>query len=287
MIITENLGKQFDDFQAVQNINLNVAEGELLALLGPNGAGKTTTLRALCGILPATSGTLSLGGLDIAKDALRAKRLLAYLPEEPKLFDSLTVWEHLEFSASVYGVADWKSHAESLLTRFQLVEHRDKPAEQLSRGLRQRTVIVCAYLHAPSVICFDEPMVGLDAPMDSRALIAFDYDRDGDQDVLITNVGEPARLFENQSSSQGNSLTVTLEPDHLAQGAAVYATIRGETKRRDLISGRSYLSGTPNEVHFGLGDAERVERLLVVWVDGSEHSLSDIAANQRITVTAK
>jgi hypothetical protein len=150
-------------------------------------------------------------------------------------------------------------------------------------------------IHTPTVLFLNDGtgrfdrrvQVGLDAPMDSRALIAFDYDRDGDQDVLITNVGEPARLFENQSSSQGNSLTVTLEPDHLAQGAAVYATIRGETKRRDLISGRSYLSGTPNEVHFGLGDAERVERLLVVWVDGSEHSLSDIAANQRITVTAK
>lgn len=162
MIDVDHLTKTYDRVLAVDDLSFHVGAGEILGMVGPNGAGKTTTLRALCGILPATSGSLALGGHDIARDALRAKRLLAYLPEEPKLFDSLTVWEHLQFVASAYGVPDWKPHAEALLSRFQLAEHREKLAEQLSRGLRQRTVIACAYLHRPSVICFDEPMVGRD-----------------------------------------------------------------------------------------------------------------------------
>jgi hypothetical protein len=126
--------------------------------------------------------------------------------------------------------------------------------------------------------------VGLDAPDDSRALIAFDYDRDGDQDLLVTNVGQPARLYENTSSKLGNALSVVLAPDALAAGAQVHATIGEVTKRRDVIMGRSYLAGTPSEVHFGLGDTEVVDRLCVRWVDGSETVLENVEANQLIRV---
>lgn len=162
MIDVSGFSKSYNGVNAVDALTFRVASGEILGMVGPNGAGKTTTLRALCGILPPTSGRLSIGGHDIERDPIPAKMKLAYLPDEPKLFDSLTVWEHLQFTASVYKVQDWQPRAEALIEKFQLSDHRAKLAEELSRGLRQRTAIVCAYLHDPTVICFDEPMVGLD-----------------------------------------------------------------------------------------------------------------------------
>ena len=119
---------------------------------------------------------------------------------------------------------------------------------------------------------------------DSRAVIAFDYDRDGDQDLLITNIDEPVLLLENVSSGAGNWLTVIPEPHHRAVGSRLYATIGGVTKRRDIVVGRSFLSGTPAEAHFGLGDATEVESLRVVWPDGSEDLFGQVAANQILRI---
>jgi hypothetical protein len=126
--------------------------------------------------------------------------------------------------------------------------------------------------------------VGLDAPGDSRALIAFDYDQDGDQDLLVTNVNGPAVLYENAAYAPGNWLEVALTPDHAAIGAAVYAVTGGTTRRRDVICGDSYLAGTPTEVHIGLGAAAAVDTLSVLWPDGTEHRFTDVPVNRRLTV---
>ena len=121
---------------------------------------------------------------------------------------------------------------------------------------------------------------GLDTPDDSRSLIAFDYDRDGDQDLLVTNHNQPVRLFENVSTEQGNWLVVKLSPDNYAINATAYATSGGVTRRRDVIAGRSYLAGTPSEVHFGLGAGSVVDTLRIEWADGHETILTDVAVNQ-------
>ncbi|MFN0058122.1 MAG: CRTAC1 family protein [Planctomycetota bacterium] len=126
----------------------------------------------------------------------------------------------------------------------------------------------------------------LDMPDDSRALIAFDYDRDGDQDFLITNCAQPTRLLENQTPKPGHWLTVALRPDALAIGAAVYATVGQMTMRRDVICGRSYLAGTPSEVSFGLGAAKLVSTLRIVWADGTETVFNNVATDQILRVTA-
>jgi hypothetical protein len=126
----------------------------------------------------------------------------------------------------------------------------------------------------------------LDNPDDSRALIAFDYDRDGDQDLLIANLEQPVRLLENVSENPGHWLDVALRPDSKAIGAIVFATIGGQTLRRDVIAGRSYLAGTPSEVHFGLGDAVEVGLLRVVWADGVEQTFRDVPADQLIELRA-
>src|SRR5687767_7246908 len=106
MIEVESLTKRYGDFTAVDRLSFSVQAGEVVGLVGPNGAGKTTTLRCLTGIIPATLGTLRVGGIDVKRDPVAAKRLLAFIPDEPRLFEHLTVAQHLAFVARLYGVDD-------------------------------------------------------------------------------------------------------------------------------------------------------------------------------------
>jgi ABC-2 type transport system ATP-binding protein len=154
--------KAFADQVAVRGISFGVASGELLALIGPNGAGKTTTMRALAGIIPASHGRLSIAGFDVAAEPLAAKRRLAFVPDDAPLFSDLTVDEHLAFYASVYQVSDAQTKALQLLDEFELTAKRHTTASNLSRGMRQKLAICCAYLHDPQAILFDEPLTGLD-----------------------------------------------------------------------------------------------------------------------------
>jgi len=169
LIRVEDFHKTYRETVAVAGLSFRVAAGAILGLVGPNGAGKTTTLRALAGIIRPTRGTLMVAGHDVVNDSLAAKRELAYIPDDPKLFDALTIWEHLEFIASAYRVADFAPPAEALLKQFELVEKRNTMAQELSRGMRQKVAICCAYLHNPKAILFDEPLTGLD-PYAIRAL---------------------------------------------------------------------------------------------------------------------
>ena len=154
--------KSYESTVAVQGLSFLVMPGQILGLLGPNGAGKTTTMRAICGIIPPTHGRLLVAGRDVVADPIGAKRELAYVPDDPHLFDTLTVWEHLEFTAAVYRIPDFKEAAEYLLIQFELLDKRNTPAQQLSRGMRQKVAICCAYLHNPRAVLLDEPLTGLD-----------------------------------------------------------------------------------------------------------------------------
>ncbi|CAN5663065.1 ABC transporter ATP-binding protein [soil metagenome] len=162
VIHVQDFHKNYDRTIAVAGLTFDVQPGQILGLLGPNGAGKTTTMRAICGITPATQGRLIVAGHDVASAPVEAKRNLAYVPDDPKLFDALTVAEHLEFTAAAYDVRDYKPHAEQLMAQFELVEQRGKLAQELSRGMRQKVAICCAYLHLPRAILVDEPLTGLD-----------------------------------------------------------------------------------------------------------------------------
>jgi ABC-2 type transport system ATP-binding protein len=161
-IVVEDYHKTYGDTVAVAGISFDVAPGEILGLVGPNGAGKTTTLRALAGILTPTRGRLLLDGHDLAREPVAAKAALAYVPDDPRLFDHLTVWEHLLFVAALYRVPDWQPEAEALLAQFELTEKRDALTSELSRGMRQKVAICCGYLHRPRAILLDEPLTGLD-----------------------------------------------------------------------------------------------------------------------------
>ncbi|MFV2066718.1 MAG: ABC transporter ATP-binding protein [Pirellulales bacterium] len=162
MIEVIDFHKSFANQLAVSGLTFRVAPGEILGLIGPNGAGKTTTLRALAGILPASRGRLVVAGHDVEADSLAAKTAMAFVPDDPPLFHDLTVQEHLAFYASVYGVQDATPKAKKLLEEFELEQKLRTPASDLSRGMRQKLAICCAFLHQPQVLLLDEPLTGLD-----------------------------------------------------------------------------------------------------------------------------
>ena len=162
MIEVEALAKQYGNFTAVRGLSFTVRPGEVLGLVGPNGAGKTTTLRCLAGIIPMSSGSARIAGHDLAVDPVEAKRALAFFPDEPRLFEYLTVRQHLAFVARIYGVADYEALAAPLLEELELSEKADVLPGELSRGMKQKLVIACGLLHSPRVMFFDEPLTGLD-----------------------------------------------------------------------------------------------------------------------------
>ncbi|HVM59380.1 MAG TPA: ABC transporter ATP-binding protein [Verrucomicrobiae bacterium] len=184
VIRVEDFHKTYRNTLAVAGLSFEIAGGDILGLIGPNGAGKTTTLRAVTGIIPPTKGVLRVNGHDVVTDPVAAKRGIAYIPDDPRLFDALTVWEHLEFTAAAYRVADFKPLAERLLQEFELTPQRNTIAQELSRGMRQKVSICCAYLYDPRVILFDEPLTGLD-PRGIRTLKQSILDRAGKGAAII------------------------------------------------------------------------------------------------------
>lgn len=154
--------KLYDQTVAVDEITFDLPKGAVGALVGPNGAGKTTTMRALCGIIQPTSGSLHIAGVDVQREPLKVKQRVAYVPDDPPLFETLTVWEHLQFIATAYGVGDFEPLATRLLEQLELTGKRQALASELSRGMRQKVAIACAYLHDPEVLFLDEPLTGLD-----------------------------------------------------------------------------------------------------------------------------
>ena len=162
MIAVEGLTKLYGDITAVSDLTFTVEPGKVMGLVGPNGAGKTTALRCISGIIPATHGRIEIDGHDLHDDTLAAKKLLAFFPDEPRLFDYLTVRQHLEFTARLYQVRDAAERSRELLDTLEMTEKADVLPTELSRGMKQKVALACGFLHQPRVMFFDEPLTGLD-----------------------------------------------------------------------------------------------------------------------------
>ena len=147
---------------AVDDLSFQVSAGEIVGLIGPNGAGKTTTLRALAGILKPTSGHVRIDGHDLIAEPIEAKRRLAFMPDEPHLFEYLTVAEHLRLIARLYTVEDFERRSRALLDELELTGKEDSLPAELSRGMRQKVVIACGLVRSATTLLFDEPLTGLD-----------------------------------------------------------------------------------------------------------------------------
>ncbi len=164
MIEILDLTKRFGRKVAVDELSLSIAPGEIFAILGPNGAGKTTTMKVLAGLLRPSAGSALVGGFDVVKEPVRAKRLLAYIPDEPYLYDKLTGREFLYFVGDLFGMTrpEIEDKTRDLIESFELGEFLDELAESYSHGMKQRVVVSAALLHSPKAMVIDEPTVGLD-----------------------------------------------------------------------------------------------------------------------------
>jgi len=189
------LTKAFGGTRAVDALDLRVARGEFYAFLGPNGAGKTTTLRMIAGLLAPTTGQIFLGGIPLLERPADAKRVLAYVPDEPVLYGKLRPLEQLEFIAALWSVpaSEAAPRAEELLRQFDLWGKRDDYIETFSRGMMQKMALAGALIHRPQVLLLDEPLTGLDA-QSARFVkdLLNDFVRAGNTVILTTHILEVA-----------------------------------------------------------------------------------------------
>jgi ABC-2 type transport system ATP-binding protein len=189
VIQADGLHKVYGDLAAVQDLSFQVLPGEVVGLVGPNGAGKTTTLHCLAGITVPTRGRIRVAGHDLASDPVAAKSALAFVPDEPHLFEYLTVEEHLRFVARLYRVSDVGRRIPGVLRELELEDRHGALPAELSRGMRQKLAIACALIHDPKALLLDEPLTGLD-PVGIRRMKAtiVDHARAGAAVILSSHL---------------------------------------------------------------------------------------------------
>ena len=164
MLQIEHLTKTYGEKKAVDDLSLHILPGEIYGFIGHNGAGKTTTLKSVAGILRFDAGEIRIGGTSIRTDPLACKRKLAYIPDNPDLYDYMTGIQYLNFIANIFGVsaADQQVRIRELAERFELTNDLAQPIAAYSHGMKQKLAIISAWLHAPQLVVMDEPFVGLD-----------------------------------------------------------------------------------------------------------------------------
>lgn len=164
MLRIEHLTKRFGDTAAVDDLSLHIARGEIYGFIGHNGAGKTTTLRSVAGIQQFDEGEILIGGTSILTDPLACKRRMAYIPDNPDLYDYMTGIKYLNFVADVFGVSaeDRQARIRDYAGRFDLTKDLAQPIAAYSHGMKQKLAIISAWIHEPELILMDEPFVGLD-----------------------------------------------------------------------------------------------------------------------------
>jgi ABC-2 type transport system ATP-binding protein len=223
-LIISALQKKFGDNLAVNQLDLTISAGEFHAMLGPNGAGKTTTLRIVAGLLKADAGSVKIFGHDIATAPNEAKRVMAFLPDDPMLYGKLNSLEYLEFVAGLWSIAPdvAQKRAQELLEWLELWDKRSDYIEGFSRGMRQKLALAGAMIHEPKLMILDEPLTGLDAHA-AKAVkdMLVDYVARGNTVLLTTHILEIAeRLAERISIIQAGKIIAQGTLDELRAHSA-------------------------------------------------------------------
>jgi ABC-2 type transport system ATP-binding protein len=215
---------------AVDGLDLSIRPGEFYALLGANGAGKTTTLRMVAGLLQPDSGEISICGLDALRNPIEAKSQVAWLPDEPLLYDKLAPMEYLEFVAGLWGMkpGDAQPRAENLLRRLNLWDQRNQRCEGFSRGMRQKVALAGALIHEPRLLMLDEPLTGLDAGAARQVKdMLVEQARDGVAIVLTTHILEVAERMADRIGiiAQGRKIAEGTLAELRTMGAGASASL--------------------------------------------------------------
>lgn len=164
VVKTDGLIKKYDNKPVVDNLTLEIREGEIFGLLGPNGAGKSTTMNMICSLLKPTAGNIELFGMDIKKDINKIKPLIGYIPQDLAIYGNLKAWENVELFTSLYHIKgkELKKAIDEALDFVELTDRRNSYAKTFSGGMKRRLNIACALGHKPKLLIFDEPTVGID-----------------------------------------------------------------------------------------------------------------------------
>lgn len=232
------LRKSFDK-PAVDGLDLTVRAGEFYALLGPNGAGKTTTLRIVAGLLKPDAGSVAVFGIDALADPVAAKRLIAWVPDEPPIYEKLTPFEYLEFVAGLWGIeaAEAEVAARALIERLGLGPHAHERCQGFSKGMRQKVALAGALVHAPRLLILDEPLTGLDAGAARQAKdVLVERVRAGVTVIMTTHILEVAeRMAERIGVIEHGRLIAEGTLDEL-RGLAGHAGTTLEEVFLDLVA---------------------------------------------------
>ena len=210
MLRIEHLTKTYGEKKAVDDLSLHIAPGEIYGFIGHNGAGKTTTLKSIAGILQFDAGDIRIGGTSIREDPLACKRMMAYIPDNPDLYEYMTGIKYLNFIADIFGVSadDRQARIRDYAARFELTDDLAQPIAAYSHGMKQKLAIISAWLHQPKLIIMDEPFVGLD-PTASHLLkeLMREHCRNGGAIFFSTHVLEVAeKLCDKVAIIKGGKL---------------------------------------------------------------------------------
>ncbi len=264
MITTQNLTKKFDQVTAVENLSLNIPEGEVFGFLGPNGAGKTTTVRMLTSLISPTSGSAAVNGYPIGEDDIDIRRSVGLLTETPGMYENLSAQRNLEIYASLYEVEDIKGQVEKYLRFLGLWDRRMDIAATFSKGMKQKLAIARALLHEPRTLFLDEPSAGLD-PEASRLVREFilEIKKQGRTIFICThNLDEADRLCDRIGVFK-TKLVVVDSPVNLRRQVfgrkVVFHLVNADQALVDKISENPHVS-----------EAKLVDNKIVATIDDPE-----------------
>ena len=259
MIQIEHLSKRYGTKRVLNDLSLNLERGSVLGFIGPNGAGKTTAMRMLCGVMPVWSGRITVGGCDMAKNPLEARRFIGYLPENAPLPPSMTVYDFLKYSASMCGVEPSLVRSRIYLAaeRCALTDVLDEEIEYLSKGYKRRTCMAQAIVHEPKVLVMDEPTDGLDPDQKRHVRALINSLRSDTAIIISTHILEEVesvcdrvallcrgeKLFDGSTDTfreLGRNLTVVSFEVHPKQMLSAYPVLEREFGRELRLSGRRF-----------------------------------------------
>ena len=258
MIEVRELSKYYGDVAAVDNVSFRAEKGQILGFLGPNGAGKTTTMRMLTCYLPPSAGTASVDGFDVSEESLEVRRRIGYLPEQPPLYNDMTVIAYLSFVAKIKGVpgSQMRSRIDETMERTGVAHVRSTVIGHLSKGYRQRVGLAQALVHNPSVLILDEPTVGLDPKqiIDIREMIR---DLRGEHTIILSTHILP-------EVSMTCEKVVIINNGRIA-GEGTPESLMAQLKEGELL--RAEVGGPPEQVRQLIG---AIDGVLEVRDEGSE-----------------